>query len=108
MPLAYALAGGAVSRVREALFLEHALTQFLLVLVFCAFTHTIWITTQAAVNWREVTWAMYFAMLVRMAVSAGYAAVLAPLMHFALIRHTRWFVTAPVSRSGRIRSRRGR
>lgn len=108
MPLAYALAGGAVSRMREALFLEHALTQFLLVLLFCAFTHTAWITTQAVVNWREVSWSGYFGMLGRMAVSAFYAAVLAPLVHYVLIPRTRWFVTAPVSRSGRIRRRRGR
>jgi rod shape-determining protein MreD len=106
MAVAYALAAGGLGRAREALFHEHALTQFLLALVFCLFTHTVWITAQSLVNLRDVTWGGYLQMLMQMLVSAFYTAALTPLVHYVLSRHTRWFVVGPISRRERMRARR--
>ena len=109
MALVYALAAGGLFRAREALFHEHALTQTLLALVFCLFTHGVWLTSQALLHFSDVLWSHYFRMLMQVVLSAAFSAALTPLVYYLLGRCRRWFVAVPaVRRSGRAAGRHRR
>lgn len=108
MALVYALAAGGLFRAREALFHEHALTQTLLVLGFCLFTHTIWLTVQAVLAFRDVVWSVYFRMLVQVVLSSIFSAALTPLIYYLLGRCNRVFLIVPAHRRARRTVRRQR
>jgi cell shape-determining protein MreD len=101
MSLAYALAAGALFRIREAFFRERALTQGLLALGFCLLAHGVWVTAQSLLAAGEVSWSAYGRTLLQAAALACYTAALMPLAHFGLIRCQRWLLVSPVGRGGR-------
>ena len=101
MAVCYALAAAGLFRVREALFHEHAVAQTLLALVFCLFTHTLWLTAQALLSFSEVLWSEYFRMLIQVVLSAVFSAVLTPLVYYILGRCNRLFLLVPAARRRR-------
>ena len=101
MAVAYALAAGGLFKVRDAIFRNSAVTQGILVLVFCALTHSAWVTVQALINYRAVTAFEYVRTLGQVGVSSVYSAMLAPLGHFLLNRCDRIILMMPSSRRGR-------
>ena len=101
MPVAYALATGALYRLREAFFVERAVTQALLALGFCLLAHGIWVTWQTALAARTMAWADYGRLLLQAAALATYTAVLMPLGHCGLRRGQRWILATPPGRAGR-------
>ena len=101
MAVAYALAAGGLFKIRDAFFRNSAMTQAILVLVFCALTHSAWVTVQALINYRTVTAFEYVRTLGQVGVSAVYSAVLAPLGHYMLHSCDRIILLLPASRRGR-------
>ena len=102
MPIAYALAGGGVWRVREAFFADRPMTQALLAMAFAASAHGAWVTMQV-LRAGGIAWANYGTMLLQAAALAAYTAVLSPLGCFALGKIRRWFIPATSTRSRRQR-----
>ena len=86
MPVAYALAAGAVFRLRDAFFRDRISTRFILTLVFCLLAHPLWVTAQAAIDWRRNTWGGYGLTLLQAVLLSLYTAVLAPPLHWLLAK----------------------
>ena len=103
MPIAYALAGGLLFRVREALFRERALTQALLALAFCLLAHGLWVTAQWVLTGGGLHWPAYGWSLLQVLASACYSALLMPLMHVGLGKCRRWFLPAAAGPGRRMR-----
>lgn len=101
MAVAYALAAGGLFKIRDAFFRDSAVTQGILVLVFCALTHSAWVTVQAVVNYHAVTALEYVRTLGQVGVSSAYSAVMAPLGHFLLHSGDRIILMMPASRRRR-------
>jgi cell shape-determining protein MreD len=98
MPLAYALAAGAVYRVRGIFFRERMLTQVVLALGFCSMAHGLWVTFQSLFS---CCWSGYWQMLLQALALSTYTAVLMPLGHVALARSQRMFMAGPPGRARR-------
>jgi hypothetical protein len=86
MPVAYALAAGAVYRLKEAFFRDRVSTRFALTLVFCLLAHPLWVTVQAALDWRRNTWGGLGLTLLQAVLLSLYTAVLAPALLWILAR----------------------
>jgi len=84
MAVAYALAAGGIYRLREAVFRDRALTQGLLVALFCAASHGLWVTVQCLRFREAMTWPDYGRLLLQAAALAAYSGLLTPLVNVAL------------------------
>ncbi len=102
MPVTYALAGGAVYRVRDALFRERAGARIALTLVFCLIAHGLWVTIQTLLAWRAMTWGDYGRVLLQAVLVSAYTAALAWPGQWLLSKaESLLFVGAPAGRSRR-------
>ena len=100
MALAYVAGAAAAFSMREALFRERPLAQAVLTFLFCLMSHGLWVTLQSLLSWGRVGWGEYGGLAATAALVAVYTALVAPLVHFVLIKCDRWFVPAPSSRRG--------
>ena len=103
MSLAYALAAGGVYRIRNAVFREKAVTQFVMTLVFCIVTHWTWIAAQWALTFRDTGMGVIALMLVQAMILALYTAAIAPPAHLALNACRRWLIATPAGAMDRRR-----
>jgi rod shape-determining protein MreD len=103
MAIAFSLGAGILYRVREVFFREHPLAQAVLAMLFCLFTHGIWITMQSLVSLDSGMWAAYGRLWMQTLGVSAYSAVLMWLVSMALGKCQRWILIAPVGRSGRQR-----
>ena len=94
MPLAYAAAAAAIYHMRGAFFRERILAQMFLAFSFCILAHGLWVTLQAVLAYRYVTWAAYGQVLLQALALSIYTAVLMPLGHMALSRVQGLFMAA--------------
>jgi rod shape-determining protein MreD len=103
MAVAYCLLAGQLWRIRDAFFRERALTQVVLSLMFTAAAHFVWVTAQALLALRQVTFGDYAAAMGQALLIACYTALLMPLAHYGLIRIQRLILANPAgpSRRGR-------
>jgi len=92
MPVAYALAAGAVYRLREVFFREKASTRVVLTLLFCLVAHGLWVALQSLLSWRYMTWGAYGRTMVQATLVSLYTAALAPLAHWLLDRAEPWLL----------------
>jgi rod shape-determining protein MreD len=86
MPVTYALAAGAIFRVREVFFRERFGTRFILTLVFCLMAHGLWATLQSLISWRHMDWGAYGRVMLQAGGISLYTAALAPAAHWLLER----------------------
>ena len=103
MALAYALAGGGIYKIREAVFREKVVTQCVMTVVFCVLAHWAWITAQWLLVFRGTTAKGYLLMLVQATMVGLYTAAVAPVGHLALRAARRWIIASP---AGDLRRRR--
>jgi cell shape-determining protein MreD len=99
MAVAFGLGGLAIFRLRETLFRDKVVTQVVMVLLFTAATHMLWLTLQAIFT-RSLTWGDYGDALLQAVMIGAYSAALAPLIHAFLLRHERLLLIVP-GRRGR-------
>ncbi len=97
MALAYALAAGAVYKIRGAVFREKVVTQCVMTVVFCVLAHWAWITAQWLLVFRGTTARGYLLMLVQASLVSLYTAALAPVGHAGLRAARRWIIALPAS-----------
>ena len=97
MSIAYALAAGGVFHSRELFFRERRMTQFILALAFCLFSHWLWVTLQSLRS-GGISWSAYGQLLIHVLLVSLYTAAVTPLAHIGLARLQRWFITAPTTR----------
>ena len=101
MPLAYALASGAVFRLREAFFREKMSARIALTLAFCLLAHPLWATAQAVLAWRINSWGDYGLTMVQAVLVSAYTAVLAPPWFWLLGKAEPLLWVSPPGRSRR-------
>lgn len=70
--------------IREALFQEKALPQMVLVFVFVAFAHSVWIAIQSLLELGAISWGDFGAMIVVALLSAVSTSLLTPLIIMCL------------------------
>lgn len=83
MPIAYALAAGAIFRIREAFFRDRAATQALVVMFFVVLSHSLWVTIQT-LRMGDIGWSDYGWLVLQVLLVGLYSALLAPLLQFLL------------------------
>jgi len=98
MAIAYALGGLVIFQLREAIFRDKIVTQVVMVLLFAAATHGLWVTLQAVLT-RSLTWSEYGDTLLQALMLSVYSAVLAPLLHAVLMRYERVLLIVPSRRN---------
>ena len=98
MAIAYALGGLAIFQLREALYRDKIGTQIIMVLLFTAASHALWITLQALIM-RSLTWDDYGNTLLQAVLLAAYSAALAPIVHAVLMRYERIVLIVPSRRN---------
>ena len=101
MPVTYALAAGAVFRLRDAFFRDRISTRLVLTLVFCLLAHPLWVTVQAALDWRHNTWGAYGLTLLQAVLLSAYTAVLAAPLQWLLAKAEPLLWSQPAGRSRR-------
>jgi len=101
MAAGYALAAGAIHRVREAFFRERAVTQAFLAALFCLVAHGLWVTVQCLLAYEVVTWSTWGRLLLQAAALACYTGVLMPLVNLLLRRVRGLLISAPLRRGRR-------
>jgi rod shape-determining protein MreD len=94
MPIGYALAAGAIYRIRTVFLRERILAQVILAVGFCIIAHGLWVTLQSAIAYRYMSWAAYGQRLLQALAHSIYTAVLAPL-GFWLLGRGRKVILAP-------------
>lgn len=104
MALAYAAAAVVVFKIRDAFFLDRAITRGLLTLLFCLFSHLLWVASQCVLLRGGATWAEFGRMTIQAVAISLYSAVMAMAMIWLFVRIRRWLVLTPAG--GRARRRR--
>ncbi len=101
MPIAFAVAAALIFQIREAFFFERPAPQVFLALIFCLVAHGIWVTFQAVLAFRDVSWEGYGQTLLQAVALAIYTAVLMPLGHPGLRWLRKWLISMPTGRRHR-------
>lgn len=96
--LLYGAAAWCIIRVRQVVFREYAITQFLVTLVFALAIQLVvivyrWRTNSDQMSWSDIWWPELF--------TALYTAALAPYLHWGLSRLSRWTGLRPAQKMGR-------
>jgi len=97
MSIAYAVAAGGVYRARELFFRERRMTQFILALGFCLFSHWLWVTLQS-LRAGGISRSAYGQLLLQVLLVSLYTAAVMPLASIGLVRLQRWIIAAPTTR----------
>ena len=95
MSVSYAAMAGLLYKVREAFFRERVLTHALLVLVFCALTHGLWVISQSLLQMSEVLWSDFWRMLLRTVAVAVTTAVASLAVTPVLTMIQPWLLSQP-------------
>jgi rod shape-determining protein MreD len=98
--LCYGAAAWAIIQIRQVLFRDHVVTQFAITLLLAIFVQlTIWIFRSwhgyDGLTWTEIIWPTLF--------TAAYTAILAPYLHWPLLRMGKWTGLRTGKRSGSYR-----